>query len=70
MGRKTINVCENVDVDIDIDVDITEYTKDFLEACSDDEVMAEAYSRGLVTGKNLRLAPCRLMTSDVGCAIF
>lgn len=51
MGRKTINVCENVDVDIDIDVDVTEYTKDFLEACSDDEVMAEAYSRGLVTGK-------------------
>lgn len=51
MKRKTINVYKTVDVDIDIDVDVTEYTREFLEACSDDEIMAEAASRGMLIGK-------------------
>ena len=57
MKRKTINVYKTVDVDIDIDVDVTEYTEDFLEACSDDEIMAEAYSRGLIDGKIAAVDP-------------
>lgn len=51
MKRKTINVYKTVDVDIDIDVDVTEYTREFLEACTDDEIMKEAVSRGLLVGK-------------------
>ena len=47
--KKTITIYETVDVDVDIDVDVTEYTKDFLEACTDDEVMQEAASRGLLS---------------------
>ena len=51
MKRKTINICESVYVDIDTDVDVTEYTREFLEACTDDEIMDEAASRGLLIGK-------------------
>ena len=51
MKRKTINIYKTVDVDIDIDVDVTEYTEAFLDACSNDEVMHEAVSRGLLSGK-------------------
>lgn len=55
MKRKTINVCRSVDVDIDIDVDITEYTEEFLERCSDEEVISEAVARGLMSKHDLKI---------------
>ena len=41
-NRRTISVCESVDVDVDIE----EYVDDFLEVADDRELIAELKSRG------------------------
>ena len=42
--RRTINVCETVDVDVNVDVE--NYVDDFLEVAKDEELIRELESRG------------------------
>lgn len=48
--RRTITVYETVDVDVDIDIE--EYKDDFLEICTDEEILSEANKRKLILQKS------------------
>lgn len=69
-NRRTISVCESVDVDMDLDIE--EYVDDFLEVADDSELIAELESRGYDVNrtKMARFGTCKSENRRFFCDLF